>query len=139
MLILDTDHITILKYRDSERYARLTSRLISTQDPIATTIITVEEQFRGWLSTISRERQAMRQVNPYRELGGLIDFYAEFLVIPFDQRSADCFDSLSSIHIGSMDRKIAAITLVHSATLLTGNKKDFEKVPGLRWENWIDL
>ena len=32
-----------------------------------------------------------------------------------------------------MDLKIASIVLAHDALLLTANRKDFEKVPGLRF------
>jgi tRNA(fMet)-specific endonuclease VapC len=37
-----------------------------------------------------------------------------------------------------MDRKIAAIALANNALLLNANRKDFEKVPGLRFDNWMD-
>ncbi len=35
-----------------------------------------------------------------------------------------------------MDLKIAAITLANNATLLTRNLADFNKVPGLKAEDW---
>jgi tRNA(fMet)-specific endonuclease VapC len=37
-----------------------------------------------------------------------------------------------------MDLKIAAIALVNQALLLSANLRDFEKVPQLRVENWLD-
>jgi tRNA(fMet)-specific endonuclease VapC len=37
-----------------------------------------------------------------------------------------------------MDLKIACIALAHEALLLSRNLVDFEKVPGLRVENWLD-
>jgi len=37
-----------------------------------------------------------------------------------------------------MDLKIAAICLAHDATLLTRNVADFQNIPGLRVENWLD-
>ena len=40
--------------------------------------------------------------------------------------------------IGSMDLKIACITLAHDTTLLTRNTSDFARVPGLRVANWLD-
>jgi predicted nucleic acid-binding protein len=34
--------------------------------------------------------------------------------------------------------RIAAITLANEATLLSRNRKDFEKIPDLNVENWLD-
>ena len=61
MILLDTDHLTVLKYTDSERYARV----------------------RGHL-------------------------------------------------------KMACIAVANNALFLTANRRDFEKVPGLRFENWLE-
>ena len=40
------------------------------------------------------------------------------------------------IRIGTMDLKIDAIALATGATLLSRNRADFEKVPGLTVEDW---
>ena len=37
-----------------------------------------------------------------------------------------------------MDLRIACIVKEHDAVLLTRNTKDFERVPGLKFENWPD-
>jgi tRNA(fMet)-specific endonuclease VapC len=37
-----------------------------------------------------------------------------------------------------MDLKIAAIALSHEALLLSRNLRDFNSVPDLRVENWLD-
>ena len=52
--------------------------------------------------------------------------------------AADLFESFSRIRIGTADHKIAAIAIVTDALLLTANRRDFEKVPGLRFDNWMD-
>ena len=56
MILLDTDHLTVLKYIDSERCRTLRNRLAdSDEEWVGTTIVNVEEQMRGWLASISRE------------------------------------------------------------------------------------
>lgn len=50
MIILDTDHISTLKYANSDRFARLALRMADSPDQdFATTAITLEEQLLGWL------------------------------------------------------------------------------------------
>jgi tRNA(fMet)-specific endonuclease VapC len=84
---------------------------------IAVSVVSIEEQMRGWLAAIAKERQAKRQVTAYRELAQLFEFFAEFTIIPFDDAAAERFDQLRSakIRIGTMDLKIAATALVNQA------------------------
>ena len=78
MILLDSDHVTVLRYVESAAYASLTGRLQDSGDrDIATTIISIEEEMRGWLGLVSRTREARKQVAAYRRLGELFDFYAE--------------------------------------------------------------
>ncbi len=44
----------------------------------------------------------------------------------------------SGVKIGSMDLKMACIAVANNALFLTANRRDFEKVPGLRFENWLE-
>jgi tRNA(fMet)-specific endonuclease VapC len=142
MILLDTDHATFLKYPQGERGARLVERLKARppEEDLAVSIITVEEQMRGWLASVAKERTARRQVLAYRELAQLFEYFRSFTIAPFDEAAADQFDALraAKIRLGSMDLKIAAIALVNQALLLSANRSDFEQVPALRVENWLD-
>ena len=81
-----------------------------------------------------------RQVNAYTELVALLDFFSRWSVLPFEQNAATRFEQLrgDGVRIGSMDLKIACIALVHNALVLTANLRDFQRVPELRVENWLD-
>lgn len=141
MILLDTDHISALEVPNSERRARLLVRLTQAAvsgEVVGTTIITVEEQMRGWLASVAKERHARRQVKAYGRLADLFAFFRPFYLAPFNEAAADIFDQFNRIRIGAKDRKIAAIALTSDALLLTANRRDFEQIPGLRFENWMD-
>src|SRR5439155_18101851 len=135
MILLDTDHVTFLKYPKSERGRRLIQRLdaVPKSQSVDVAIVTVEERMRGWLAVIAKEKTALRQVAGYRELINLFEFYQEFEIVPFDEAAARQFDDLRKkrLRLGARDLKIAATALVHGATLLSANRRDFERVPGL--------
>jgi tRNA(fMet)-specific endonuclease VapC len=38
--------------------------------------------------------------------------------------------------VGANDLKIAATAMEHEAVLVTRNQSDFEKIPGLEFEDW---
>ena len=57
MLILDTDHFSELM-RGSRVGVRLGQRLDEADEDIATTIITLDEQARGWLGRIRQVKTA---------------------------------------------------------------------------------
>lgn len=141
MIALDSDHLTVLKYKDSDRAIRLTGRLALAAaggERIGTTVANVEEQMKGWLAAIAKERKPRRQVGPYRDLTALLDYLRRFAIVPFTDAAADLLTSFGSIRVKASDKKVAAIAVAHNALLLTANKRDFEQFPGLRFENWLD-
>ena len=118
MILLDTGHLSLLKYPTNPRCEALTARLAASPDQeIGTTIISVEEQWRGWLAVIARNQEVRRQVKAYGELVALLDFLNCWTVLPFDDDAATRFERCrgDGIRIGSMDLKIACIGLVHGA------------------------
>jgi len=140
MIVLDTSYISFFQYPEGARANVLRERLLGTADrDIVTTAITPEEQMRGWLSAIHGQRDVHQEVKYYERLVKLFGFFAAWRILPFDGFAADTFQSLRAqrVRIGTMDLKIASIVLVHDATPLSHNLRDFERVPGLRVEDWL--
>jgi len=119
---------------------RLTKRIEESGVEVAVTIITVEEQMRGWLAEIGRHADPRRQISAYAKLHRQFEVFADWMILQLDAASADLFLNLrrQGVRIGSMDLKIACIALVHNAALASRNSRDFAQVPGLRLENWLD-
>ena len=139
MFVMDTDHVSLLQSAAGLAGERLRARIRSLpEDEVAATIISFEEQTRGWLAFQASARSLDRQVDAYRKLKRHLKAYCEMDVLEFDIEATTVFQGLrqSRIRIGTMDLKIAAIALAHHATLLTRNLKDFRKVPGLNIEDW---
>jgi tRNA(fMet)-specific endonuclease VapC len=140
MIVLDSDHLSILQQPESPQFTRLIQTLENSEDQeITTTVVSLEEQMRGWLAAINRKQDVHDQTRYYARLAGLIEFYSHWRVLPFDEAAASRFVEFrqSRIRIGSMDLKIASIAVSKGALLLSANLRDFEKVPGLRLENWL--
>jgi tRNA(fMet)-specific endonuclease VapC len=140
MIVLDTDHLSELERLASRKGTKLRERLAQVPDrPVATTIVSVEEQLRGRLAVINEKRVGIEQGLPYTRLIELIEFYSGWPILPFDQIAVERFHNLRAarIRIGTMDLKIAAIVLALGATLLSANLRDFRQVPGLSVEDWL--
>ena len=61
MILLDSDHLTALKFPETERYRRLRRRLDNAFGMvIGTTVVNVEELVRGWMAVLAKERQLRR-------------------------------------------------------------------------------
>jgi tRNA(fMet)-specific endonuclease VapC len=138
MYLLDTDHVSLLD-RGGEEGQRIRARLAQVPlETIAASVVSYEEQMRGWLARIAQLRAIDRQVTGYRQLERMLRFYCETPMLPFDEKAAEQFQRLwlTRLRIGTMDLKIAAIALANDATLLSRNLTDFGKVAGLRVEDW---
>src|SRR5262245_48608056 len=105
MILLDTDHLSVLTDRRAAGNAALIRRLELAGEPLALPIVAVEEQCRGWLARLSRARDIQQQITPYARLAELFDFLSEWDVIPLSKAAADAFARLrrQRIRIGSQD------------------------------------
>ncbi len=139
MIILDTDHLSLLQYPGSPEGQRVERRLAASPDrDIRTTVITVEEQLRGWLAVIARYRDPRQQMAYYDKLIAFIRFFSTWSILPLRESAVQAIRDLrqASLRIATTDLKIAAIAMANQATLLSRNLRDFEQVPGLQVEDW---
>lgn len=140
MIVFDTDHLSVLQHEESAAAERLLNRLDAKPgQQLATTVISLEEQARGWLAEIRRQKSPFGEVLYYDRLGGLVRFYSKWTLLPFDGSSATIYAGLRQrrLRIGSSDLKIASIALARSCRLISANLRDFQQVPGLLVEDWL--
>ena len=137
MYIFDTDHLSILQ-RQGNSAQPLLHRLQLNTYPIAATVINYEEQTRGWMKYFAQAKNLEQQVIAYQRLQQHAINYCSITLLPFDLRSSEHYQQLRKQYprLDTMDLKIAAIVLVHDATLLTRNQKDFSQIQGLKIEDW---
>ena len=138
MYFFDTDHMTLIEHGGLE-YERIKARLRTVPpDDVATTIISYEEQTRGWLARIAQMKTPERQISVYSELKRQLRNYCDITVVEFDAKAAAELKRLrqEGLRIGAMDMKIAAIALANNATVITRNTQDFARVPDLKFEDW---
>lgn len=109
---------------------------------IAITIVTLEEQMKGWLNVINKYNdqpsQFDRLILAYKGLRDGIEYFNKVRVLDFDRLAYNCYKELirQRIRIGTKDLRIAAIALSVNGILVTRNRRDFKKVPNLELEDW---
>lgn len=127
LFVLDTDTIIdLLKQRPHVR-ARLQA---CSPDDIAVCAMSVAELYYG----------ADGAPDPAAERRKVDIFLAPFIILPFDteaaERHATLRLALRAKPIGERDLVIASTVPPEYATLVTRNRREFDRVPGLLVESW---
>jgi tRNA(fMet)-specific endonuclease VapC len=138
-VVLDTNHYNELA-NDSVLGRNAQRRIERHQADLFITVISVQESVQGWMALINRKRPGREQIHAYARFQQCIEALTRLTILPFDESAARLFENLKrqGLRCGTMDLKIASICLVHDGLLLTRNLSDFQKVPELRVENWLD-
>ncbi len=136
--LMDTDHVSLID-RAGPESARILARIAALPpNSVAVSIISYEEQMRGWMAQIARTPSVDRQLDAYGRLNRLREYYCVTPVLAFDDEAVAEFQTLwlRRLRVGTMDLKIAATALANKMTLITRNSSDFGKVAGLTVEDW---
>ena len=138
MVILDTNHISILERRGPDAHPLLIRLAAIPISDVHVTVISYEEQIRGWTAAIAAAKSSAAQVMQYARLLAQLENYCNLSILPYTADAATRFEMLRKQHrrVSSPDLKIAAITLVNNATLLTQNELDFRNITDLKLEDW---
>lgn len=137
--ILDTDLLTIQERKSQPAYDRLQARVQAIPaSEIWVTVISLQERMQGWLAYVNNARTPEDLLYGYRRLLESLHRFCEAQVLPFDQAAQDRFVELRAqrLNVGTQDLRLASIALVHGATLLSRNLRDFRRVPNLVVEDW---
>lgn len=101
---------------------------------IAISAITVAELQYGVAKSAARERNAL----------ALEAFLLPLEIVPFAAASAVVYGKIRAElerqgnSVGGMDMLIAAQAIAHDCMLVTHSLKEFDRIPGLRCETWVN-
>ena len=136
--ILDTDHVSLFL----EGNKSVIGQVAKYANDVSITVITVQELFNGWNGKLNDPRQANNLSYLYTKLWKTTEFFKVINILNFDKNAENCYNNLrqNSKTLAKKriekDLRIASIALIHNATVVTRNYKDFSQVPNLKIENW---
>jgi tRNA(fMet)-specific endonuclease VapC len=135
---MDTDSLSLLERGNPKIQERL--RQVNAES-VAISIVTAEERMKGRLAAInslSGIERIDRLAIAYRDLQSSIEDLQALPIVPFSELAKNRYRDLlqQKIRVGSHDLRIAAIVLSVDGILVTRNRRDFERVPGLQLDDW---
>lgn len=128
--ILDTD--TLIYFLKGE--PQVVKKMLQIDSKaIYTSIISHSELFFG----------AYNSTHVIKNLKKVSLFLDNISILPYDENASNKFGQLKAKLklqgklIADMDLMIASICLVQNATLVTNNSRHFERIPHLKYTNWV--
>ncbi len=135
LFVLDTDLLT-LYYRGHPIVVRNVDAHSPTE--LAISILTVDEQLTGWYTLTRQARRPEEICRAYAHLGDAVVRLARWRILPYTEPAITRVAQLKALRLNVrlMDLRIAAIALENGAVVVTRNRRDFGRVPGLSVEDW---
>ncbi len=135
LFVLDTDVLT-LYYRGDP----FVVHGIDARPPadLAISVMTVDEQLTGRPALARRARLPEEIARAYMNLSDAVLRLAKWRILPYTESAVARVAQLKALrlNVGLMDLRIAAIALENRAVVVTRNRRDFLRVPGLSVEDW---
>jgi tRNA(fMet)-specific endonuclease VapC len=132
--IFDTDHLSLY----GRKHTALITNLRVKRIKLITTVVNVEEQLRGRLAQVAEAKSRSQCVFAYQRLVETLLLLSDFEILFYDENAEKEYQLLrkQGLRVGSQDLRIASIVIAYGGVLLTRNCQDFEKIPGLLFEDW---
>ena len=133
--ILDTDILTLLQHRHPAVLNRVARE---KPDELAITILSVEEQLSGWYRQLRRAKNPAELAKVYDYLTNTLRSLTGLPILSFSESAILRVKVLTAqrLNVRKTDLSIGAIALEHGATVATRNMRDYERIPGLKVEDW---
>ncbi len=129
-VLIDTDILSYY-FKGDNIVIKNFDKYLQQYDLIEISLVTYYEVVGGLLA-----KSAFKQLHDFE------DFVAENIVVPMTEKSAEISAELYSLLkrtgkiIDDIDLLIAGIAIENDMTLVTNNENHFERVSGLKIENW---
>jgi tRNA(fMet)-specific endonuclease VapC len=135
LFVLDTDVLRLYYHGDP-----IVVRSIDAQPAtaLAISVMTVDEQLTGWYTLTRRARRPVEIAQAYAHLADAVVRLARWRILLYTESAIARVAQLKALRlsVGLMDLRIAAIALEHGAIVVTRNRRDFSRIPGLSIEDW---
>ena len=98
----------------------------------------MDEQLTGWYTLTRQARRPEEIARAYARLGEAVVRLAHWRILPYTESAITQVAQLKALRLNVrlMDLRNAAVALVHCAVVVTRNRRDFDRVPGLSVEDW---
>jgi tRNA(fMet)-specific endonuclease VapC len=138
MIAFDTDVLTEVLLGNTAYVARAAAIPLQEQ---AVPVIVIEEIMRGRLNIIRQAEAGRASISLARAYELFEETFTDFRrlrILSYTTQAETLYQEWrqQGIRLGTHDLRIAAICVAHSATLISRNRRDFERVPGLVTEFW---
>jgi tRNA(fMet)-specific endonuclease VapC len=138
MNAFDTDVFSEILLGNSAYVSRL-SLIPSNQQAIP--IIVAEEILRGRLNTIRKAEAGKSKINidlAYQFFEETFRDLRRIQILSYTTEAETTYQRWrdEGIRVSTHDLRIAALCVVHGVTLISRNRRDFERIPGLAVEFW---
>jgi len=138
MIVFDTDVLTAILLGNPALVERAAAIPVREQ---AVPVIVIEEIMRGRLNVIRQAEAGRANVNiahAYELFEETFTDFRRIQVLSYTSQADALYQQWrqQGIRIAPHDLRIAATCVAHAGILISRNRLDFERVPGLRVEFW---